>query len=80
MRRAYNEPLGQPRGSIRSVLAIVLVMAAVCGFFARLVDPSQVLALVIIVVNFYFLDRQTSGGKPDTTPAAVGTPAFTPKP
>lgn len=52
-----NYPLWLPPGSIRSLIALVLVIAAVIGYYSNVEVPLELLTLVL---GFYFLDRSTS--------------------
>lgn len=70
MRRPYipTEPLGQPRGSIRAVMAIMVVSGIVFGFFADKITGDQFVAIAIIVIGWYFKDRPST---PQPNPAPL---------
>lgn len=62
-----REPLWLPRGSVRAIIALILVVAFTIAFLTKAVtiDPKDYGALVVIVVTTYFVTRapnQTGGG------------------
>ena len=66
-----NEPLGLPRGSVRSILAVIIVttICVVAGKLAWFGDKDGLIALAGLAnsaVTFYFLQRsqQTNGSNP----------------
>ena len=69
MRRPIpTEPLGIPRGSVRAILAILLVTAAICLALTGRLDGNQgFLALVVSAVSFYFAGRQSAANLPTPT-------------
>jgi asparagine N-glycosylation enzyme membrane subunit Stt3 len=77
-RNQTGEPLGLPRGSVRAVLAILLVMAAICLAFAGHLEDNQAFAaLVVAAVSFYFAGRGQTAPAPVPLAVTLGTP--TPK-
>ena len=76
MRRIQTgEPLGLPRGSVRAVLAVLLVMAAICLAFAGHLEDNQAFsALVVAVVTFYFAGRGQTPPAPTPLSVTLGTP------
>ena len=56
-----NHPLGLPRGSVRALLAIFIVMAALV-YFLLYQDLPQALAGVLgVVIGYYFGSRTANG-------------------
>lgn len=54
-----NEPLGLPRGSVRAILALIIVVAAVVGVFVLAAEAAGLLlALAGVVTSFYFKGRE----------------------
>ena len=54
-----NQPLWMPEGSVRAILAIAIVSAAIAGVF--LLPPEAaglLLALAGVVTSFYFKARE----------------------
>lgn len=49
-----KQPLWLPQGSVRAILALVLVIAVVGLSFAALVDPEKLVELAVMVIAFYF--------------------------
>lgn len=49
-----NQPLWMPGGSVRSILALVLVLATVALVLSGQPAPDNFYALVVAVVSFYF--------------------------
>lgn len=75
-----NEPLGLPRGSVRAILALLLVGSTIVFNGAAIVtggapDPTTI-GLTGMVVGYYFarrdVDGQTAGGDDE----ALGDPAI----
>lgn len=57
----HNEPLGLPRGSVRSILALVVVSAAIASVFVSVANTealAALLAVAAIVVRDYFETRR----------------------
>lgn len=59
-----NEPLGLPRGSVRALLAIVIVGAGVAGMLMGRILPEWFLGILTLVLGLYFGGRSTT----DTAP------------
>jgi uncharacterized membrane protein YccC len=54
-----EQPLWLPRGSVRAILALILVLAAVVGILLKIGDIQILVALIGPVVGFYFAkDKQ----------------------
>ena len=51
-------PLWMPEGSVRSILALVVVVAATVGYFVETIIPLE---LVTLVLGFYFGQRNAPG-------------------
>jgi len=66
---APTEPLGIPRGSVRSMIAILMVVAAGLAIFSK-VDSQPLWNLVSMVVGFYFGTR--SAAKSSAAKGAAG--------
>ena len=56
------KPLGLPAGSVRAILAILLVTAAIALAFIGLVDGKEIVTLAAVAVTFYFATRQPVNG------------------
>ena len=59
-----NEPLNAPRGSVRAVLTVMLVGAAIASLFVPIVnDQAQgfILASAAMAVQSYFNTRERQG-------------------
>lgn len=54
-----GEPLGLSRGSVRSIAFLLLVGAAIAGFFLKLVPTDAFMPLVTMAATFYFVERST---------------------
>lgn len=56
------EPLGLPKGSVRAMLAIFIVVAIVGSYIASIFTgfnyPAELLALAGLVVGYYFGTRE----------------------
>lgn len=55
-----REPLGMPTGSVRAVLALVLVVASVAGFLLGKIEADQFMQLATMALAFYFVVRSHS--------------------
>jgi hypothetical protein len=54
-----EQPLWLPRGSVRAILALILVGATVTGILLRLGDMQILVAMLGPVLGFYFAkDKQ----------------------
>ena len=63
-----TEPLGIPRGSVRSLLALLLVFIAAIALLLLHEIPEQLLLIVSMVTGYYFGTRSASK-QPKHTPA-----------
>lgn len=62
--RNANQPLWLPPGSVRAILALVLVLAVVALAFAGRIDAKEILPLASLVVGAYFVQKAaTTGGR-----------------
>lgn len=61
-----NEPLGLPRGSVRALLAIIIVGAGVAGLLMGRVMPEWFLGVLLLVLGLYFGNRATTDEAPPT--------------
>ena len=62
--RNANQPLWLPPGSVRAILALVLVLAVVALAFAGRIDAKEVLPLASLEVGAYFVQKAaTTGGR-----------------
>lgn len=50
----YNEPLKLPRGSVRAILAILIIGGAIAYFLAYKEFPKELIFLTGTVIGFYF--------------------------
>ncbi|HIG96701.1 TPA: hypothetical protein HA249_07520 [Candidatus Woesearchaeota archaeon] len=51
----YDQPLGLPRGSVRAILATLLVIATLVALFLKDQEVSRFLVpLVSVIVGYYF--------------------------
>jgi hypothetical protein len=53
-----KQPLGLPQGSVRALLALGLVAAAIFGFTQKMIPGDQFVQLVTMAAAFYFLDKR----------------------
>lgn len=64
----YNEPLGMPDGSVRAILTLLIVSAALAGFFLTdKLDFQGLMALCGIPLTFYFSQYTTAPGAANGT-------------
>jgi hypothetical protein len=49
-----SQPLWLPKGSVRAILALVVVVAYVARFLGGTVEPVDFLPLVTLVIGYYF--------------------------
>ena len=71
LRLNRQEPLGLPRGSVRAVLTLVLVLAAVATLFIPVVDDramGMLLAFVGVAVQSYFRQREERNREEEPAP------------
>ncbi len=54
-----KQPLWLPQGSVRAILALVLVTAVVALAFLGLITADRLVELAAVVVAFYFAGKQT---------------------
>lgn len=59
-----NEPLGLPKGSIRSILALVIVapVAALALTSGIQLSGDQFIGVVTLVLTAYFVDKANNAG------------------
>lgn len=51
----YDQPLGLPRGSVRAILSMLIVIGALAALFLKDQETARVLVpLVSLIVGFYF--------------------------
>jgi len=51
----YDQPLGLPKGSVRAILALILVVATLIAIFLKDQEVSRFLVpLVSVIVGYYF--------------------------
>ena len=55
-----NNPLWLPKGSIRSILALGIVSAAIAAVFKLMEVPQSLWDLALVVVAFYFGSKVAS--------------------
>ena len=58
-----NQALGLPKGSVRAILALLMVGALTIAFLAGAVQSDQFIPLAAVAVGFYFGAR--SDAKPE---------------
>jgi len=68
-----EHPLGLPEGSVRAIIALIVILGAVLGgligYFQGLVGlPENLWQLALIVAAFYFGMRSGSNGKIERVP------------
>lgn len=56
-----NEPLGLPKGSVRALVTLTLIAAAVYGMLTGIDVPEWYYAAVALIVGHYFGSRSTNG-------------------
>ena len=49
-----KEPLNLPKGSVRAIIAIILVVGCIIGFLLGIEVPIYLITTTSIVVTFYF--------------------------
>ena len=57
----FNEPLGLPQGTVRALLAVIVVVAAIASIFVS-VDPSDkafIFSMAGVAFGYYFGARQS---------------------
>lgn len=59
-----NEALGLPPGSIRAIMAIIIVVAIVAAVFVRGVVPETLGTLGGAVIAYYFNKQATNAERP----------------
>jgi len=53
----FNEPLGMPRGSVRALIALIVVIATFAYFIVNKEFPEPLIGLLSGVVFYYFGSR-----------------------
>lgn len=66
-----TEPLGLPRGSVRAILALMIVAATLGVTIIKGAIPTDMVPLASAVVMFYFVSRDAAG---PAAPAAEELP------
>lgn len=69
-----NEPLGLPRGSVRAILAIMIVGSTVVGFTIGTAVDQALVGIAGAVVGYYFAARN-SEDLPASDDFELGPPA-----
>jgi hypothetical protein len=57
-----NEPLWMPRGSVRAIVALMLVATVCAAAILQRGVPDWLIAIVGSVVTFYYTKRPANGG------------------
>lgn len=67
MKFAYDEPLGLPRGSVRAIVTILIVIGAILHSVLNNANIGVLELLAASVVSYYFGSRasETNGTEPD---------------
>lgn len=65
------DPLGMPRGSVRGLLALLIVGTACLLFILGRDVPEALIALVGAVIPYYFLHRQDESRRADEVAESV---------
>ncbi len=73
-----GEPLGLPRGSVRGVLALMIVGATCGSYLLTGAAPDGLLALAGSAVTYYFVQREVQTAGQPVEPE-LPTPAFDPE-
>lgn len=71
-----REPLSLPRGSVRALLTLLLVVGAILTLFVPVVDDramGMLLASAVMAVQSYFRDRQEENEEDGPSVAAPVT-------
>lgn len=71
-----NEPLGLPRGSVRAILAIMIVGSTVIGFTIGTAVDQALVGIAGAVVGYYFAARGAEDGEPASDDFELGPPAI----
>ncbi len=53
-----QEPLGLPRGSVRAIIAIIIISGCVLAYVSKGDIPQGLSTLLGVVVTFYFKQRE----------------------
>lgn len=70
-----NEPLGLPRGSVRAILAIMIVGSTVIGFTIGTAVDQALVGIAGAVVGYYFAARNSEDA-PASDEFELGPPAI----
>lgn len=70
-----KEPLGLPRGSVRSVIALLFSATTSYLFATGQAIPNELMLLVGVVVTFYFKTRSDEQPVQELPEPYVGEPA-----
>lgn len=63
-----NEPLGLPHGSVRAILALLIVLATIAYMFVRGTPSTEMMTLSAMVVTWYFVKRDGDEPAPTEKP------------
>lgn len=58
-----RQPLWLPAGSVRAILALLLVLAVIAMGFMGRIDAKELLPLASLVVGAYFVNKASQAGR-----------------
>ena len=60
-----DDPLGMPRGSVRGLVTIALVVTACIAFLSGREIPGELMALIGVAMTHYFVERRDQTRRAD---------------
>lgn len=54
-----NEPLGLPKGSVRAVIAIVIIVSSIYALLKGILNAETFVMVTSIITAFYFGNKKT---------------------
>jgi hypothetical protein len=54
----FNEPLGLPKGSVRALIALIIIIGSVALMFTKPEFPEAMAGVLGMVVTYYYLQRE----------------------
>lgn len=64
-----REPLGMPRGSVRGIVALMLVTTTCALFLLGRAVPGELMTLVGVAMTYYFIQRREETAAEDEAEA-----------
>lgn len=69
-----NEPLGMPKGSVRALIALSIVVFSMSFFWTYNKFPSELTSLIGVVIGYYFGARNSENIETNTIPKPIPQP------